>query len=184
MLRIRRFSTRLLIPGILGTCCFSAVLFWSLIRIHSYAFEIKEETTRHVVELAAQTVAHFAAAESQGQMTREQAQQAALAAVRDLRYGSGGYFWINDLQPRMIMHPTNPALNGSDLSNYRDPDGLLLFMKMPRGRRRRAPLPLAEAGQQASGCQNLVREARSLLELGNRFRNLRRRCGERSRLHC
>lgn len=130
MLRIRRFSTRLLIPGILGTCCFSAVLFWSLIRIHSYAFEIKEETTRHVVELAAQTVAHFAAAESQGQMTREQAQQAALAAVRGLRYGSGGYFWINDLQPLMIMHPTNPALNGSDLSNYRDPDGLLLFMKM------------------------------------------------------
>jgi methyl-accepting chemotaxis protein len=130
MMRLRRFSTRLLVPGILGTSCFSAVLVWSLIRVHDHAYRVKEESTRHVVELAVQTVGRFAAAETRGQMTREQAQQAALAAIRELRYGSDGYFWINDAQPRMIMHPTNPALDGKDLSGYRDPDGLPLFLKM------------------------------------------------------
>src|SRR5262249_19714297 len=48
----------------------------------------------------------------------------------DLRYGSGGYFWINDMQPRMIMHAVDRALDGADLSNYRDSDGLPLFRRM------------------------------------------------------
>jgi methyl-accepting chemotaxis protein len=105
-------------------------LVWSLMRIHTYAYGVKEESTRHLVEVASGAVAHYAAAESRGQMTREEAQKAAMAAVRELGYGTGGYFWINDLQPRMIMHPTNPALDGKDLSDYRDPDGLAIFVKM------------------------------------------------------
>ena len=130
MVHARRFSTRLLVPAIFGTLCFSAVLLWAVMRMPEYTYRVKEETTRHLVEVAAQSLAHFAAAESRGQMTREQAQQAAIAAVRELHYGSDGYFWINDMQPRMIMHPGDPSLDGKDLSGYRDPDGIPIFLKM------------------------------------------------------
>jgi methyl-accepting chemotaxis protein len=32
--------------------------------------------------------------------------------------------------PRMVMHPTKPQLNGADLTNYRDPNGRALFVEM------------------------------------------------------
>lgn len=38
--------------------------------------------------------------------------------VEDIRYDQSGYFWINDTQGFMVMHPTVPSLNGTDLSGY------------------------------------------------------------------
>ncbi len=63
-----------------------------------------------------------------GQMTREQAQQGALAVIGALRYDNGtGYFWVNDMQPKMIMHPINPKLDGQFLRDLKDPQGNVLF---------------------------------------------------------
>ena len=59
-----------------------------------------------------------------------QLQKEALTAISKMRYGKSGYFWINNLEPRMIMHPIKPALDGKDLSNVKDPNGVYLFNKM------------------------------------------------------
>jgi cache domain-containing protein len=40
--------------------------------------------------------------------------------IAALRYGAGDYFWINDMHPRMVMHPTKPELNGTDLTDNKD----------------------------------------------------------------
>ena len=57
-------------------------------------------------------------------------QEDAKKAIAQLRYGAKGndYFWINDMAPRMIMHPIKPELDGQDLSDTRDPDGKPLFV--------------------------------------------------------
>jgi methyl-accepting chemotaxis protein len=51
----------------------------------------------------------------------EDARIRAVKIIESMRYDEGlGYFWINDVQepyPRMIMHPTSPALNGQVLDN-------------------------------------------------------------------
>ena len=54
--------------------------------------------------------------------------------VGALRYGPQGkdYFWINDMEPRMVMHPYKPQLNGKDLSGNQDPNGKRLFVEMVR----------------------------------------------------
>src|SRR5512146_2566858 len=49
--------------------------------------------------------------------------------LRMLRYGADDYFWINDLHPRMIMHPIKPELNGQDLTASKDPNGKHLFVE-------------------------------------------------------
>ena len=54
----------------------------------------------------------------------------ALAQVARLRLGDGNYFWVNDLEPRMIMHPTTPDLNGKPLADYTDTQGKRLFVEM------------------------------------------------------
>jgi methyl-accepting chemotaxis protein len=61
-----------------------------------------------------------------------EAQESISAFVGKLRYGldNKGCFWINDMQPRMIMSPDQPKLNGKDLSNIKDPKGKKLFMEM------------------------------------------------------
>ena len=51
-----------------------------------------------------------------------------MARVAALRYGSNDYYWINDMHPKMVMHPIKPEMNGNDLSAYKDPNGKLLFV--------------------------------------------------------
>src|SRR5262249_4051972 len=37
--------------------------------------------------------------------------------------------WINDMHPRMVMHPIKAELNGQDLSDNKDPTGKRLFVE-------------------------------------------------------
>ena len=101
-------------------------------QIYNDLYTGKEQKTRHVVETAAGVLQYYQAQESAGTLTREEAQKQAMQAVRALRYDKGDYFWINDLTPRMVMHPTNAKLEGQDLSGYKDPDGKALFNEMVR----------------------------------------------------
>ena len=54
----------------------------------------------------------------------------ALLAISNMKYGESGYFWINSSEPKMIMHPIKPQLNGKDLSNNSDANGKKHFMEM------------------------------------------------------
>ncbi|QKK19217.1 methyl-accepting chemotaxis protein [Rhizobium indicum] len=67
--------------------------------------------------------------EQAGTMTREQAQAAAKDVIGAMRYGADGYFWINDMHPTMVMHPIKPQLNGTDISQMKDPTGKFLFVE-------------------------------------------------------
>jgi methyl-accepting chemotaxis protein len=62
----------------------------------------------------------------------ETARAIAAARVGTIRYGENGYFWINDLQPRMVMHPMKPEMNGTDLSDFKDPNGIHLYNEAVR----------------------------------------------------
>ncbi|WP_373002342.1 methyl-accepting chemotaxis protein [Sulfurimonas sp.] len=58
--------------------------------------------------------------------------QEALKTIAEMRFGKSGYFWINDTTPKMIMHPIKPDLDGKDLSNVKDPNGIFLFNEMAK----------------------------------------------------
>ncbi|MBT9373111.1 methyl-accepting chemotaxis protein [Rhizobium sp. CSW-27] len=65
-----------------------------------------------------------------GTMTREEAQAQARQLIGAMRYDNGsGYFWINDMHPRMVMHPIKPEMNGNDLTQTKDPNGKFLFVE-------------------------------------------------------
>ncbi len=85
---------------------------------------------RHLVELALSVVREEQAKAQEGKLNLQQAQSEALARIATLRFGSDDYFWVDDMQPRMIMHPIKPELNGKDLSNIADPTGNHLFVAM------------------------------------------------------
>jgi methyl-accepting chemotaxis protein len=96
---------------------------------HADLYEAKALKTRHVVESAMGILRHFQGLEAKG-MSREEAQKQAMEVIRGLRYDQDDYFWINDMGPVMVMHPTNSKLEGQDLSGLEDPDGKFLFNEM------------------------------------------------------
>ena len=63
-------------------------------------------------------------------MTVEDAKKNAQAVIKNLRYDKDEYFWINDMEPRMIMHGIKSEMNGQNLSVYKDPNGKTLFVAM------------------------------------------------------
>jgi methyl-accepting chemotaxis protein len=87
----------------------------------------RETATRQHVEIAHGLLAWAHAQEAAGKLGREQAQALAREAVSRLRYERDEYFWINDMQPRVVMHPVKPELDGQDVSGVKDPNGLRLF---------------------------------------------------------
>ena len=53
-------------------------------------------------------------------------------AIARMRYGDNEYFWINDMQGTMVMHPIKPELNGKPSSTIRDANGLLVTAEVAR----------------------------------------------------
>src|SRR5712671_3996627 len=88
----------------------------------------KQIELKHLAELALGIVKEEHAASQKGDIAAADAQKRAMARVAALRYGNNDYFWINDMQPRMVMHPMKPELNGGDLSANKDPNGKALFI--------------------------------------------------------
>ncbi|MHC2317003.1 HAMP domain-containing protein [Bradyrhizobium diazoefficiens] len=88
----------------------------------------RQAKTQHMVDVGYGILAHYQKLESDGKLPREQAQAAAMAEIKSLRYDKVEYFWINDMTPRMVMHPIKPELDGKDLSGMKDPAGNALFM--------------------------------------------------------
>lgn len=91
----------------------------------------KEQTIRDLTENVISLLVQYEAEVSSGDMSLSEAQQRSKNRIRKLRYGPEGkdYFWINDMQPKMVMHPYRPELEGQDLRNITDSNGTKLFVE-------------------------------------------------------
>ncbi len=91
----------------------------------------KKASATYLVQQATSMLVSFQKQIDNGTLTKEDAQQKAANRISSIRYENGGnYIWINDLGPKMVMHPLKPELNGKDLSNSKDPNGKALFVEM------------------------------------------------------
>ncbi|MDB5649174.1 MAG: methyl-accepting chemotaxis sensory transducer with Cache sensor [Hyphomicrobiales bacterium] len=101
-------------------------------QLHEYRNGIWEQRRHELSNLSALALsivkAEYATAES-GKQTMEAAQAAAKLRLGALRYNKDDYFWVNDMTPRMVMHPMKPEMNGQDLSGYKDPFGKRIFVE-------------------------------------------------------
>jgi len=108
--------------GLLG------ITFLGSRELASSLIQQKQIELQHLGEVALGIVKEEHAAAQKGDVSAADAQKRAMARVAALRYGSNDYYWINDMHPKMVMHPIKPEMNGNDLSAYKDPNGKLLFV--------------------------------------------------------
>ena len=109
--------------GLIAATGFFALLILaaiSLLELRKTMMEDRQTKTRHLVEAAMGVLNHFEEMRASGTLSAQDAKQLAAEALRDMRYDSTEYFWINDLgrpYPKMVMHPTVPSLEGKTLDD-------------------------------------------------------------------
>ncbi len=122
----KRLGT-IILSSVLGLLVLTTVF---LLSEKSLILEERQASVKHSVEMAHTLAAHYQQLAADGKMSEADAKKAAIAAIKTMRYGDGDYVWINDLQPKMIMHPIKPDMDDQDLSATKDSNGKLLFMEM------------------------------------------------------
>lgn len=127
------FAVRIVFPTILTVILFLTSIFSIVIpAIEKNSLDRKREMIRELTNSAWNILAQIEHKEQRGLLTRAEAQQEAIEQIRNLHYGEQmkDYFWINDMHPRMVVHPYRPDLDGGNLSDYRDSDGKRIFVEM------------------------------------------------------
>ncbi len=92
----------------------------------------KRIATRQSVEVAHSVLAFFGEQAKEGKLSEAEAQDMAKSAVKKMRYSGDQYFWINDTNAVIVMHPIKPELDGKDLSKSQDPNGKYLFVEFAK----------------------------------------------------
>ncbi|MDG5815558.1 methyl-accepting chemotaxis protein [Chitinispirillales bacterium ANBcel5] len=89
----------------------------------------KEVTVKEMVNIGLGTLELFYSKERSGELSREEAQLKAKEVIGSMKFGNNlqDYFWINDFEPKMVLHPFRSDLEGENVSGIQDPDGLYLF---------------------------------------------------------
>lgn len=88
----------------------------------------RSNNLKGMVEIATGIASHYHDLVKSEDLPEEVAKERALKAIGKLRYGNGEYFWVNDMQVRILMHPIQPELIGKDLSGSTDSTGKHLFV--------------------------------------------------------
>ena len=123
-------SKKLFLLGALSLCAILILVSLMMFQFRSALLDDRALKTKSLIDVAKSEIDYYVNRYTSGELSQEDAQQRALKAIASLRYEDGNYFWVNDMQPRMIMHPIKPQLNGSDLSTFEDPQGTQLFNEM------------------------------------------------------
>ncbi len=87
----------------------------------------REIKVRNAVEVAEGVVSYFHDLAGAGTMAEDQAKAAALKALEGLRYDTNEYFFVQDNNTVMLMHPIAKKLVGQNMGGTKDPNGKPLF---------------------------------------------------------
>ncbi len=130
MLRKLRIKFRLWLLTILALTGVLLITAISLVMFNRTLMQEKEFQVRKLVESAHSILVDYHARFLKGEFDEVAAKTLALNSIKSIRYDDGNYFWINDMNAAMVMHPIKPSLNNQDLSDLEDPSGKKLFTVM------------------------------------------------------
>jgi methyl-accepting chemotaxis protein len=110
--------------------CLAGIAGMGALDLRDRMMQDRQNKVQHIVEAVSGIVNFFDQQAKSGAMPEPQAQAMAKAVIKTLRYGDNGaeYFWIQDMQPVMIMHPIKPELEGQSLAEMTDKTGFKLFI--------------------------------------------------------
>jgi methyl-accepting chemotaxis protein len=120
-------SRKLWLLIFLTTLGFVAITILALQQYYGDLSNEKKLQTKVLVESAYSILSREHERSRKGLYDQQEAKHRAKEAIKTLRYDNNNYFWINDFNAHIVMHPIKPELDGKDLSDFADPAGKKLF---------------------------------------------------------
>lgn len=124
-----RIGHKLLIITILSLLGMIFTLFLFYQGLSSSLMQEKTFQTKRLSDSGLSIIRHFYELAENNQLTKENAQKNALDTLKSMRFRPNGYFWINDSDTILLMHPYAHELVNKDLTNISDKKGNHMFVK-------------------------------------------------------
>ncbi len=132
-MRIPARSLQIIAPAALSVALFWLALFHILLpSLERDIMTRKRNMLREMTTVTWTLLRDYEERVASGELTLEDAQSRAAKRLRNIRYGPEGkdYFWINDMDSIMVMHPYRNDLEGKNISKIADPNGKLIFVEV------------------------------------------------------
>ncbi|MDR3628394.1 MAG: methyl-accepting chemotaxis protein [Ignavibacteriaceae bacterium] len=135
-MKLKKFNDWKMLTKIFGLVSISVVpliliiLFYLIPIIRKTHYDEKAMATKKTVDVAVSILDEYKVKVSNNTLPIAEAQKEALQAIRSLRYSGNEYFWINDLNSQMIMHPIKPAMENTNVAGMKDSNGKFFFRDM------------------------------------------------------
>jgi methyl-accepting chemotaxis protein len=117
------FKQKLWLPLIISLVALLTVSVSAAWQSRETRIEERKHDLTNVAHVGLSIVTEYATLAQSGALPEADARKQALERLRGIRYGEDGYFLVINSQPRMVMHPIKPALEGKDLAGSADADG-------------------------------------------------------------
>ena len=116
----------------IGFFCIATIFCGMLPFLYGNMMVQKETALKNLAQTAVGIIAGYDARAKAGEMSLDDAKTRAKQAIKGLRYNESDYFWINDLDCVIVMHPIKPELDGKSVFEMKDPNGKFLFQEFVR----------------------------------------------------
>lgn len=125
-------KAKLALVSVLVSLSLIVIAIESLISAKHGLMDAKKTMLTSQIDTVTSLLSHYENEVKEGRMSLESAQEAAKAHIKTLRYKEKEYFFILDDHVRGVMHPIKPALDNTDLSGVKDPNGKFLFVEFAK----------------------------------------------------
>lgn len=117
-LKLRWKQTILIAAAALGILAVGVVGIYDL---HQSVHEERRVKAREMADIAIQLIERIDSRVTAGEISLAEAQKQAADGLRAMRYGDNGYFWVQDPQSRLLIHPFRRDLENIDMISGPDP---------------------------------------------------------------
>jgi methyl-accepting chemotaxis protein len=123
---------KIIASSLVGILAFLMVMIYILPSIYDRMLDIKRENIKHIIDVNITFLESLEIEVKENKITREEAKRRAYNAIKAMRYGSDkkDYLWINDFEPKIIMHPIRKELEGKNVSDFKDSNGLFIYQEI------------------------------------------------------
>jgi len=101
--------------------------YTSLSELRDVLWSEKRQQLKAQVEQVATIIDYHQHLVETRQLSLDEAQRRAAELIRNLRYGKEGYFWVNNLEHTLIVHPFRLSLEGKSMVDFQDKEGVYVY---------------------------------------------------------
>lgn len=126
-----KLKTKIIVLAVLILLVFTVfILIFVLPKANKLMEQKTIEKLEQLVELPLSEIDRQYALFTSGTISEDEAKSNALAVIENFRYDEVEYFWVNNIDGVMLMHPIKPELDNTNILGLQDPDGKYFFQAM------------------------------------------------------